>query len=132
MYKAKLFYGAGDVILNSSANTMLIEITYKGNASLHTNLGRNWTFSHNKNKIIIINHKPSDLKDGIIFKYRGEFIPTSCKLIDADKNKSMTSIESQGIHFWESMDNNWETSDKYTKYKNTYKFRNPIKGVRNG
>ena len=44
----------------------------------------------------------------------------------------MTSIESQGIHFWESMNNNWETSDKYTKYKNTYKYKTPIKGVKYG
>lgn len=132
MYKAKLFYGGGNVILNSGVNAMLIEITYRGDASLHTELGRNWLFNHNKNKIIIINHKNAELKDGIIFKYRGEFIPTSCRLIDADKNKSMTSIESQGIHFWETMNNNWETSDRYTIYKNTYKFKNPIRGVKYG
>ena len=132
MFKSSLVFGGGDVILKTSGKPMVIEISYRGNASLHTNLGRNWIFRQSKNKIIIYNYKNLDIKNDIIFKYRGEFIATSCKLVDAEKSKAFCSIQKSNIHFWELMDNNWETSDRYTKYKNTYKFRNPIKGVRNG
>ena len=132
MYKSKLLYGGGNVILNSSPEVVLIEITYKGDASLHPELGRNWTINYNSSKIIMLNHKPSNLKNGIILKYRGEFIPVGCKLIDMDNNKSFAIIKTQDVHFWQKINSNWETSDKYTKYKNTYKYKTPIKGVRNG
>jgi len=83
-------------------------------------------------KIIIYNYKNLNIKNELIFKYRGEFIPSGCKLIDIEKSQSLCFIKKTNIHFWQLMNYNWETSDKYTKYKNTYKFRNPIKGVRNG
>ena len=61
MFKSSLVFGGGDVILKTSGKPMVIEISYRGNASLHTNLGRNWIFRQSKNKIIIYNYKNLDI-----------------------------------------------------------------------
>ncbi len=127
MFDSKLNYGDGEVILTTPGDTMIIEINYIGNCSLHPNLGQDWIFKNNDRKIIIVGYRKRKLEKELIFTYRGEIRISSCKIINPNLDSVIIPVNMKNVHHWEKMDSNWETSDKYKDYTKTIEYKKPIK-----
>lgn len=136
----KLFHGNGDVRLEFSGNPALIDIRYRGDASLHKHLGRKWVMRSNNGRIIIIPKTTTPLVDGsILFKYRGEFKPTSCKVVGWEQETAQAILKPENIHLWDIVSAKWEDLTlKYVDLKKNYRKGSPKdrkstrSGVRSG
>lgn len=123
----KLYHGEGNVYLKFNGNPALIEIKYRGDASIHTGLGRKWGIKYKKGMIIIYPKIDTDLINGqLLFQYRGEFIPNSCRVVGWDLSTKNASLNSDNIHFWKLIDNEWDSIDiKWKGLSNNYKKGSP-------
>ena len=131
LYNSQLTYGNGDVYLNNLNNIKIIIIHYKGNSSLHTELGKHWDFNYNKNKIILYNNKNTILNKELIFKYRGEFKPLNCRIIDKFKYSQNLSINLSYIDFWNTIEETYEDITlEYFKLKKTNIYKSPKRVIK--
>ena len=122
-----LFHGDGDVRLEFSGNPALIDIRYRGDASLHKHLGRGWIMLSNNGRIIIFPKTTTPLVGGsILFKYRGEFKPTSCRVVGWDRDIVQSILKPENIHLWDIVSAKWEDLTlKYVDLKKNYRKGSP-------
>lgn len=125
----KLYYGEGNARLEFEGSPALIEIYYRGKMSLHKTLGRDWVICERNGRIIMFSKTTKRLKSGKnIFKYNGEFKPSSCKVVGWNLETTRATTVAENIHYWNSIDIEFGSLDiKWNKLENTYKKGSPKK-----
>lgn len=123
-----LFHGSGEVRLDFTGNPALIDIVYRGDASIHTNLGRRWILKTNKERILLVARTTVPLNNSqVLFKYRGEFLPVSCKVIGWELDMKTAKIVPEKVHYWDTIKTEWdELNISYIDLENTYRVGNPL------
>lgn len=113
---ASLSYKNGIVSLETDSLYSAIEIHYKGRFEGFSELGTDYFIFTGKSKIIIlkINKNSPYIKSRNIFKYYGEFFPTSCRVIQNRYSEIYAEIDRENATFnksdvWNTLFTKWES-----------------------
>ena len=121
---ATLYYGDGTVELDVQGDIAAIELSYRGDASIHPRLKQGWHMVEGKNKLIIfgITNKPLNKTEKfILLNYRGYFKPTKCRITGWDLSQANSTLIPQNIHYWDLVNVKWDDlTVKYEDLKNSY------------
>ena len=130
---ANLSYNNGIVSIELDSIFRAIEISYEGKIEGESLLGSNYYIAIGSRKIAIIcfQHFPPNNKAFNLFKYYGDFKPTSCKVVKNKYNIIYADLLLPQRNYnnsakWEELFTDWEKLGSSTEY---FDKQNPSLGV---
>ncbi len=108
---AKLFYGDGQLRIESNGAIAGIEIAFRGKPTFDWALPDDWTAAMGAKKILIYSLGVSDLPE-FLGAYSGYFQVFDVIVASWDAEKIPVVIELENIQLWERLNTNWEDLTK--------------------
>ena len=120
---ANLSYNNGIVSIELDSIFRAIEIDYEGKIEGESLLGSNYYIAMGSRKIVIISfqHFPPNNRTFNLFKYYGNFKPTSCKVVKNKYNIIYADLLLPQRNYnnsakWETLFTDWEKFGSSTEY----------------
>tara|TARA_R100001530_G_scaffold120949_1_gene88310 strand:+ start:120 stop:530 length:411 start_codon:yes stop_codon:yes gene_type:complete len=106
-----IYYGVGECYLIYRQEVAGLEIRFKGNAEILSNVPNGWLFRAGKNKMIILALQKNVPLDKLLFTYEGRIFIKSVRVTNWGLRQNRLPITLQGTYQPEKIDSFPETVD---------------------